>query len=447
MMEGFMSIRNRTRTVPALVLGGLLGGATWAGAVTIIDTPNPAPQTVQCDPGNAGLTLPDGFCALLFASDVTGARHIDVAPNGDVFVALRNTRTRGRGASTGGVMVLRDTNGDGKADRREQWGENGGTGIFLHDDHVYFAPDDAVLRYPLASGSMRPSGRPDTIVMGLPSDRNHAAKSIAIAPDGSLYVNIGAPSNACQTQARQRGSRGVDPCLQLEDRGGIWRFSATRVRQRQSGSRPFATGLRNVVALALNPATGSVFGVMHGRDSLSELWPELFTEAQRIEKPAEEFVLIERGDDFGWPYCYQDPETATKYLGPEYGGDGRAIGRCASAKRPLVGFPAHWAPNGLVFYDGMQFPERYRGGAFVAFHGSWNRAPAPQAGYNVAFVPMSGDRVTGAWSVFADGFAGGNISPQGAQGRPSGIAVGPDGSLYVSDDRGGSIWRIMYRGD
>lgn len=442
-----MSTWNRTRVVPALVLGGLLGGVTWAGAVTLVETQGPTPQTVECDADNAGLTLPAGFCALLFASGVTGARHIDVAPNGDVFVALRNTRSRDRGAGTGGVMVLRDTDGDGKADRRERWGENGGTGILLHDDHVYFAPNDAVLRYTLVPGSMRPSGRPDTIVMGLPADRNHAAKTIAIGSDGSLYVNIGAPSNACQTQSRQQGSPGMDPCPQLVDRGGIWRFSAAQARQRQNGSGPFATGLRNVVALALNPATGSLFGVVHGRDSLHELWPDLFTEAQRVEKPSEEFVLLERGDDFGWPYCYHDPETATKYLGPEYGGDGRDIGRCASAKNPLIGFPAHWAPNGLVFYHGEQFPERYRGGAFVAFHGSWNRAPAPQAGYNVVFVPMSGDDVTGEWSVFADGFAGDNVSPQGADGRPSGIAVGPDGSLYVSDDRGGSIWRIVYLGE
>ncbi|GMR13087.1 MAG: sorbosone dehydrogenase family protein [Gemmatimonadota bacterium] len=442
-----MSIWHRTRVVPALVLSGLLGGATWPGAVTTTETRLPAPQTVECEPDNAGLTLPVGFCAVLFARDVTGARHIQVAPNGDVFVARRNLRTRDRGAITGGVTVLRDTDGDGKADLREEWSENGGTGILLHDDHVYFAPDDAVLRYALVSGSMTPAGRPDTIVMGLPSDRNHAAKSIAIGPDGSLYINIGAPSNACQVQSRQQGSPGVDPCPQLEDRGGIWQFSASRARQRQDGKGPFATGLRNVVALALNPATGSLFGVMHGRDSLHELWPELFTEAQRVEKPAEEFVLIERGDDFGWPYCYHDPETATKYLGPEYGGDGRAIGRCASAKNPLIGFPAHWAPNGLVFYEGGQFPERYRGGAFIAFHGSWNRAPAPQAGYNVVFVPMSGDRVTGDWSVFADGFAGADVSPRGAAGRPSGIAVGPDGSLYISDDRGGSIWRILYRGE
>ena len=438
-----MGTGHRVRSTTFLALLGLLSAGCSVGEAdgNSADTSAP-PARAECDPGNAGLTLPDGFCASLFASDVSGARHLVVAPNGDVFVALRNSRS-----TPGGVMVLRDTDGDGRADQRERWGENGGTGIMLHEGWVYFAPDDAVLRYPLVAGSMRPAGQPDTIVMGMPSDRNHAAKSIAIGPDENLYVNIGAPSNACQAQSRQQGSPGIDPCPQLEDRGGIWRFSASRARQQQNGSRAFATGLRNVVALALNPETGSLFGTMHGRDSLHELWPDLFTEAQRVEKPAEEFVLIERGDDFGWPYCYHDPQTGTKYLGPEYGGDGRTVGRCARAKDPLAGFPAHWAPNGLVFYHGEQFPERYRGGAFVAFHGSWNRSPAPQAGYNVAFVPMSGDMVTGEWSVFADGFAGGNVSPRGAEGRPAGIAVGPDGSLFVSDDQGGSIWRIAYSGE
>ena len=443
-----MSTKQAPHGLSALALIALLGGASWAG--TTSDPPGPTDHeraAVECDPDNGGLTLPEGFCAVVVASDVSGARHIAVAPNGDLFVALRNGRGPNRQVARGGVMVLRDTDGDGRADTRERWGENGGTGILLHDNHVYFAPDDAVLRYPMVPGSMRPSGPPDTIVMGLPSDRSHAAKSIAIGPDGSLYVNIGAPSNVCQTQPRMLGSPGMDPCRQLETRGGIWRFSVGREGQGQHGASPFATGLRNVVALTLNPATGSLFGTVHGRDSLHELWPDLFTEAQRVEKPAEEFVLIERGDDFGWPYCYHDPETNTKYLGPEYGGDGSEIGRCVGAKDPLVGFPAHWAPDGLVFYHGDQFPERYRGGAFIAFHGSWNRAPAPQAGYNVAFVPMSGDRVTGRWTVFADGFAGADVSPRGAAHRPTGLAVGPDGSLYIADDQGGTIWRVVYRGE
>jgi glucose/arabinose dehydrogenase len=200
------------------------------------------------------------------------------------------------------------------------------------------------------------------------------------------------------------------------------------------------------VALRLHPETGTLFGVVHGRDSLSEMFPDLFDLDARVEKPSEEFITIPEGSDFGWPYCYHDPETDTKVLAPEYGGDGEQVGRCAAKDSPLLGFPAHWAPNDLEFYTGETFPGRYRGGAFVAFHGSWNRAPAPQAGYNVVFVPMEGDRVVGEWEVFADGFAGEDVSPRGADHRPVGVVMGPDGSLYVSDSQSGRIWRITYRG-
>jgi glucose/arabinose dehydrogenase len=165
-----------------------------------------------------------------------------------------------------------------------------------------------------------------------------------------------------------------------------------------------------------------------------------------VEKPAEEFVLIGQGSDFGWPYCYYDPASDTKVLAPEYGGDGREVGRCAEKDDPLIAFPAHWAPNGLHFYRGDQFPAEYNGGAFIAFHGSWNRAPMPQGGYNVVFAPFEGNEPTGEWSVFADGFAGSDVSPRGAAHRPVGIAEGPDGSLYVSDDAGGRIYRILYVG-
>jgi glucose/arabinose dehydrogenase len=187
--------------------------------------------------------------------------------------------------------------------------------------------------------------------------------------------------------------------------------------------------------------------VIHGRDQLSSLWGEHFTDEDSAEKPAEEFVLIAEGDDFGWPYCYYDPATGTKVLAPEYGGDGVTVGRCAQAKDPLIDFPAHWAPNDLEFYTGSQFPQEYQGGAFVAFHGSWNRAPMPQAGYNVAFAPFRGGVPTGEWSVFADGFAGGDLSPRGADARPVGLAVGPDGSLYISDSQRGKIWRVLYTGN
>jgi glucose/arabinose dehydrogenase len=132
-------------------------------------------------------------------------------------------------------------------------------------------------------------------------------------------------------------------------------------------------------------------------------------------------------------------------LAPEYGGDGgKAVGECAQKRTPVAFFPAHWAPNALVFYNKTQFPAKYRGGAFIAFHGSWNRAPFPQQGYNLVFVPFARGRATGQYEVFADGFAGATKAPDRAAHRPSGLAVGPDGALYISDDTHGRIWRVTY---
>jgi glucose/arabinose dehydrogenase len=399
----------------------------------------------DCDPGNGGLTLPDGFCASVVVDSLGPARHLAVAPNGDIFVALRNSFGPGRTPLPGGVAVLRDTDGDGRADDERRWGENGGNEILLADGYVYFATDDAVLRYPLPAGSTVPSGPPDTLVKGLPDTDNHRAKSLALGPGDALFVNIGAPSNACQEAPRSVGSPGLDPCPQLDDRAGIWRFDARRTGQVQEDGTRFATGLRNTVALRVHPS-GALYGVVHGRDQLSALWSDRFSVEEGAEKPAEEFVRIESGDDFGWPYCYFDPASDAKVLAPEYGGDGSTIARCAGMKSPLVDFPAHWAPNDLEFYTGTQFPREYQGGAFIAFHGSWNRAPMPQAGYNVAFAPFEGGTPTGSWNVFADGFAAGDMSPNGAAHRPVGLAQGPDGSLYISDSQVGRIWRVMYVG-
>jgi glucose/arabinose dehydrogenase len=261
-----------------------------------------------------------------------------------------------------------------------------------------------------------------------------------------MYVNIGSPSNACQVEGRTPGSPGRDPCDELESRAGVWRFAAGDVGQTLSDGTRFATGLRNTVALAWRSQEGQLYGVVHGRDQLSTLWPDLFDDEANAELPAEEFVRIEAGSDFGWPYCFYDPVRARKVLAPEYGGDGTLEGRCTEKDRPLIGFPAHWAPNGLHFYRGEQFPPTYGGGAFIAFHGSWNRAPLPQAGYLVAFVPFDGDRARSDWFVFADGFAGANKSPRSAAHRPVAVAEGPDGSLYVSDDRGGRVYRVLFMG-
>lgn len=396
-----------------------------------------------CDSDNGGITLPDGFCAVVLADTMGPVRHMAGAPNGDLYVMVRDQTD-----APGSVLALRDSNGDGKADVIARFGPSGGTGIALRGNTLYFAPDDAILRYTLTPGELVPAAPPDTIVKDLPNVRSHRSKTLAFDETGGMYVNIGAPSNSCQIEDRTTGSRGQDPCPDLETRAGIWKFDANRIGQTPADGTRFATGMRNTVALTMNPLNSRLYAAIHGRDQLLQNWPQYYDEEDSAEKPAEEFVQINAGDDFGWPYCYYDPIVGAKLLAPEYGGDGEKRDRCATKKDPLIGFPGHWAPDGLVFYTGSQFPERYRGGAFIAFHGSWNRAPLPQGGYNVVFVPFAGDAPSGPWEVFADGFKGQPelMAREDAVHRPTGLAVGPDGSLYLSDDQGGRIWRIMYPG-
>jgi glucose/arabinose dehydrogenase len=396
----------------------------------------------------AGLTLPAGFCATIFADSVGSARHLVVAANGDVFVAIQRGRPNTYAAGIRpGVLALRDTNGDGVADMQRRFADTGNTGIGLYDGHLYLDIGTAILRYPLPGGELVPSGPPDTVVADVPSLPGHRARNFVIASDGTLFMNSGSATNACQVQERQQESPGRDPCVELETRAGIWRFDARATGQRFTPAARYATGIRNATGMALHPLTGALYAASHGRDLLSGNWPAYFTPEQNAELPAEEFIHVEQGDHFGWPYCYWDGFHRTRMLAPEYGGNGRIIGRCTRYKGTASALPAHWAPNSLTFYNGRAFPERYHNGAFIAFHGSWNRAPLRQEGYNVVFIPFTGGSTTGAWEVFANGFGGANPTPTTAPHRPSGVAIGPDGALYVGDDVGGRIWKITYSGN
>ncbi|HUF65624.1 MAG TPA: PQQ-dependent sugar dehydrogenase [Gemmatimonadaceae bacterium] len=410
-------------------------------------SPTVTPPAAQPSCGTAGLTLPAGFCATIFADSVGSARHLVVAPNGDVFVAIQRGRANTFAATIRpGALALRDTNGDGIADIRERFADTGNTGIGLHGGWLYLDVGTAIVRYPLPTGALTPSGPPETVVGGIPGPPGHRARNFVIASDGSLFVNVGSATNSCQVQERQRESPGHDPCLELQTRAGIWRFDANQNGQLFTPGARYAAGIRNATGLAIHPATGSLYAATHGRDLLHGNWPDLFTEAQNAELPAEELFLVNAGDDFGWPYCYWDGVQQLRVLAPEYGGNGREVGRCASRKGNVSALPAHWAPNALTFYNGTMFPARYHGGGFIAFHGSWNRAPLQQEGYNVVFIPFAGGTTSGAWETFADGFADPNPQPTTARHRPTGVAVAPDGALFVSDDVGGRIWRITYRG-
>ena len=393
----------------------------------------------RCD--SAGLDLPEGFCATAFAQDAGAPRHLAAADNGAVYVNLAND------VDGHGLMALRDTDNDGKADERKTFGEGGGTGLAIHGGWLYAATVTDIYRYKLGA-NLVPQGAPEHIVTGLPQQSSHAARGLAVSDDGKLFVNNGAPSNACQKSDRSPGSKGQDPCPLLTNHGGIWRFSATETGQQFTPKARYATGLRNTFALYWHD--GQLYGAQHGRDQLHSNWPDLFTPEQSAQLPAEQLFAIDAGDHFGWPYCYYDPKKKKKVLGPEYGGDGDKIGRCDKFDKPLVAYPAHWAPMDILFYDGDGFGDQYSGGAFIAFHGSWNRAPQPQAGYRVIYQPFDNGRPTGDYQNFAGprGVTGTRTvrSPGNADHRPAGLAQGSDGALYISDDAGGTIFRVTREG-
>ncbi|MDQ2720241.1 MAG: PQQ-dependent sugar dehydrogenase [Bacteroidota bacterium] len=392
------------------------------------------------DADNAGLTLPAGFSALKVADNTGQARHIAVTKEGNIYVKLARPKD-GKG-----ILYLQDAGKDGKMDKETGFGNYGGTGMYIKNGYLYASSDEEVFRYKLNDKNevINPD-QPEKIITGLINRREHESKSVVLDNDNNVYVNIGAYSNSCQEKDRQPGSMGRKGCPILDSAGGIWKFKADKENQTYGDGEHYAIGLRNVVGLDWNQQDNVLFVMQHGRDQLHDLFPQFYDEKTSAILPAECMYEIKKGDNAGWPYIYYDQIQKKKILAPEYGGNGKKEGDNKFIN-PVIAFPGHLAPNGLLFYTGNQFPEKYKNGAFIAFHGSWNRAPEKQAGYFVVFVPFKNGKPEGAWEVFADGFAGTKdiSSPRDAQHRPCGLAQGPDGSLYVSDDVKGTIYRIMY---
>jgi glucose/arabinose dehydrogenase len=397
-----------------------------------------ASTPVGCD---TDLKLPPGFCATVVADSVGPARDIAVRSNGDLFVGLLKARHE-----TGGVLAVH-VHGVGEPDSVVRFGSEPIHGVVLADDTtLYVSGATRIYRYHFSGTALEPRKRIDTIVVGL-SASPIPSHTLALDTRGNLIVNIGALSNACQIVEGSPGSPGRDPCPELETSAGIWRFRTDKTNQRLTDGTRIATGLHNALALAVSPRDTMVYAVSHGRDSLHELWPARYDELAGATRAGEEMIRVASNHaDFGWPYCYYDVVQNLRVLAPEYGGDGKEQGRCEHLIQPLFPFPAHWAPMAMLFYTGAQFPAKYREGVFVSFHGSALRAPLPEEGYDVVFLPFTESLPVADIEVFADGFAGGITSPSGARHRPVGLAQGKDGSLYVSDDKGGRIWKITYRG-
>jgi glucose/arabinose dehydrogenase/mono/diheme cytochrome c family protein len=407
-----------------------------------------------CGANDGGIALPPGFCATVFADRIGHARHLVVAPDGVVYVnTWSGVYYPNQPPPPGGfVVALKDSRGTGHADVIRRFGDGvaqgsaGGTGIAIYNGALYAEQNDKIVRYRLSRRSIAPKGAAEVIVSGLPLGGDHPMHPFIIDAHGNIFVDSGSATNSCQPRNRMPHVPGTLPCTELQTRGGIWRFDANRKGQKFSAAQRYATGIRNGEGLSFD-AAGRLFVTQHGRDQLGENWPDLYSPAIGQELPAEEIVQLEQDGDYGWPTCYFDGAQKRLVLAPEYGGDGgHAAGVCAQKRAPVAFFPAHWAPNDLLIYNGQQFPPQYRGGAFVAFHGSWNRAPGPQQGYDVVFQPLSDGKAAGNYIVFADGFAGPEKAPGRAAFRPTGLAMGPDGALFVADDVQGRIWRISYQG-
>jgi glucose/arabinose dehydrogenase/cytochrome c553 len=438
-----------------IFLKSILAGLTFIGLVR-------CSQPVELplgDSDNGGLILPGNFKALVVTDSIGRARHIAVNDNGDIYVKLTfNDALHG----AGGTVGLRDTDNDGKADTIAYFGDykdEGGlaVGVTIHNGFLYTSTVRQVLRNKLTPGKLVPESETEIVLTD--EDKNvtknwHTTKPLAFDNKGNMYVPFGSPNDACQDMTLYGptgipNGKGLDPCPDLENHAGVWRFDAGKTGLTQKDGYKYATGLRSIVGMQWNPEDESLYAVVNGIDNFHTIYPDLYSLWEAAVLPAELLARVTEGSDFGWPYAYYDQMQQKNVLQPGYGGDGKIIGRAAEFDTPVMGFPGHWAPMDILFYQGNQFPERYKKGAFIAFHGSTDRSPYPQAGYIVCFVPMENGKVSGEWEVFADGFTGVDtvVNTSDAHYRPMGLATGPDGSLYISESNKGKIWRVMYKGD
>ena len=422
---------------------------TTTAFVSACGSSDPSAQTSALL-GATELSLPPGFETQVVFEGAGESRELYIREDGDLFVSLTGL------SDDKHILGLRDEDNDFVIDTVERFyhlttpetQRLPQVHIEYFEKYLYAVENEQLVRMHLPPGDLTPRGEIEIIVNRIPYQRGHRGRTLSIDPEGWVYVNIGAPSNVCQENPRTMGSPGLDPCPQLEQHAGIWRWRGDVLNQAREDGERFAGGIRNAIAQTWDKVYGGLYVGQMGRDRLESLWPEHFDSTQSAELPSEEFFRVEKGQNFGWPYCYYDHFQNKKVLAPEYGGDGKEIGRCASYAGPLVTFPGHYSPASIAFYHAEQFPEHYRGGAFVALKGSWNRAPMPQDGYIVAYVPFEDAAPTGDWEVFADGFKGfETLYERGnAVYRPQSVAIHPDGSLYVLDNIKGRIWRITYTG-
>ena len=423
--------RNLTRIASAfLAIAGATGLFAYRNApVNLSDS---AHQNLPIEASE--LKLAAGFTAKILATDLGATRHMVIGKNGDMYVKLSKLKD-GKG-----IYHIKDANGDGELESKTLFGDYPGTGIAIKNGYLYSSSNKGVFRYKLNDKEeVIDFDKPEMIIEGLTDHGRDNAKPLALDNAGNIYVTVGSYSDNC----RETGSgKGMSPCTILDSAGGIWKFKADKAGQTFSDGVRFATGVKNAVGIDWDNKTNALYATVHGRGKFDDFYPQYYTPKHSAELPAETLYRLKEGDDAGWPYICYDHFQNKKILAPEYGGDGKKVAG-EKAVDPLVAFPAHLGPNSVMFYTGNMFPARYKNGAFIAFH---SQSAELKKGYMVAFVPFVNGK-PGKWEIFADNFAGTDlVKPTGPiQHRPCGLAQGPDGALYVTDDLNGTIFKIDYK--
>lgn len=410
-------------------------GTALALAIFFVACKTDKKQPVKTVQNETVLKAPEGFSVAEIGKDLGAVRHLTVAQNGDIY-ANRSVLKDGKA-----IVLLKDTDKDGTMDTQESFADVPGTGILATDNYLYASSNSGVFRYKLNEAhEVIDTDAPEKIVDGLVDMGMDNAKPFTIDDQANLYVTIGSWNDACRDQETNTA---IIPCTLLDSAGGIWKFKADQLNQTFADGTRYATGLKNAVGITWNFKTNALYATDHGRGGLHSFYPERYTQEQDGDLPAETLYELKEGDDAGWPSTYYDQNKNKRVLAPEYGGDGEKESD-EKFVNPLVGFPAHLGPNDVLFYTGDLFPDKYKNGAFIAFH---NQSPTLKKGFFVAFVPFKNGKPSGDWEIFLDNFAGFDLANPGEgalQHRPCGLAQGPDGALYVCDDFGGSIFKISY---
>ena len=271
--------------------------------------------------------MPEGFTATVVQEGSARAA-ISTHNGADIYLASRN-----------GLVAMRDTNGDGKVDVATPFGDVKGTEARVFRNWLYVSDDVGVYRYPLKKGELAPSGARETVVSRISARAPAFGQDLRARRQGTLYVNVGAPSNSCQEKDRQEGSLGRNPCPILEKYGGVWVFDGTKLNQTPANGRRYATGMRNAVAIEWNAGQNALYSVIHGRDSIDTLFPALYNAEDNATRQAEEFHKIVDGGNYGWPYTFFDTKLSKRVVAPEYGGDGKKVAEAGKYPDPLVGIP------------------------------------------------------------------------------------------------------------